>query len=569
MLDPEYLLEIADGAEEIAGMLHEEVLRVIVRRIVARLERAEDYLLTASDRWALDVLQEAGYLREELIETIARLTKLETKEVRKAFEEAGVTALEKDAEVYRAAGLSPEPLKQSPHLVRLMQRGYDKTMGEWSNLTGTLADAAQQLFISQCDRAYHLVSTGAESYQTAVRKAVEAIARDGVRITYPSGHTDTVETATLRAVRTGVAQATADITLARMDEFDWDLLKVDAHIGARTGDGGENYTNHYWWQGKIYSRSGRDKRYPPFSVCNLGHVQGICGANCRHGFGPSNEVDEDDPPYDSEENQKLYDLQQEQRRRERNIRHTKREAMALKEGAQAAEASGDADTAAELRKSYEKKAVLLQKQNRAYNDFCAENGLKRQQDRLHIAGWDKSQASAASAAARKGNKALESGKQSDIIATKRNVAKKINDRGEVVNPMPTEEYAKIKAALNKQGVEVFAATSGDDFRYMKALGAEGTYSNGRITHIGETPSRGTLYEEIIHMSQAKKYGELSSTDYVELYSREIEANRKLLRNSEKYKLDEIDVADIRRNLAVWEELYKKVTGVFYDEKNNR
>lgn len=396
MLDPEYLLEIADGAEEIAGMLHEEVLRVIVRRIVARLERAEDYLLTASDRWALDVLQEAGYLREELIKTIARLTKLEAKEVRKAFEEAGVTALEKDAEVYRAAGLSPEPLKQSPHLVRLMQRGYDKTMGEWSNLTGTLADAAQQLFISQCDRAYHLVSTGAESYQTAVRRAVEAIARDGVRITYPSGHTDTVETATLRAVRTGVAQATADITLARMDEFDWDLIKVDAHIGARTGDGGENYTNHYWWQGKIYSRSGRDKRYPPFSVCNLGHVQGICGANCRHGFGPSNEVDEDEPPYDSEENQKLYDLQQEQRRRERNIRHTKREAMALKEGAQAAEASGDADTAAELRKSYEKKAVLLQKQNRAYNDFCAENGLKRQQDRLHIAGWDKSQASAAS-----------------------------------------------------------------------------------------------------------------------------------------------------------------------------
>lgn len=404
MLDPDYLLEIADGAEEIAGMLHEEVLRVIVRRIVARLERAEDYLLTASDRWALDVLQEAGYLREELIETIARLTKLEAKEVRKAFEEAGVTALEKDAEVYRAAGLSPEPLKQSPHLVRLMQRGYDKTMGEWSNLTGTLADAAQQLFISQCDRAYHLVSTGAESYQTAVRRAVEAIAKDGVRITYPSGHTDTVETATLRAVRTGVAQATADITLARMEEFDWDLLKVDAHIGARTGDGGENYTNHYWWQGKIYSKSGRDKRYPPFSVCNLGHVQGICGANCRHGFGPSNEVDEDEPPYDSAENQKLYELQQEQRRRERNIRHTKREAMAMKEGAQAAEASGDADTAAELRKSYEKKAVLLQKQNRAYNDFCAENGLKRQQDRLHIAGWNKSQASAASAAARKKSK---------------------------------------------------------------------------------------------------------------------------------------------------------------------
>lgn len=51
-------------------------------------------------------------------------------------------------------------------------------------------------------------------------------------------------------------------------------------------------------------------------------------------------------------------------------------------------------------------------------------------------------------------------------------------------------------------------------------------------HIGEIPSKGTLYEEMIHMAQARRYGELDSSDYVELYAREVKANRKLLRCSE-------------------------------------
>ena len=142
---------------------------------------------------------------------------------------------------------------------------------------------------------------------------------------------------------------------------------------------------------------------------------------------------------------------------------------------------------------------------------------------------------------------------------------KISDRGEVLNPMPNHEYIHLKEILNSQGIEVFAAESGDDLRYMMSFGAEGTYSNGRITHIGKTPSRGTLYEEIIHLAQARKYGELDSTDPVELYAREIEANKLLLENKDVLKLDESDVADIVRNLAQWEKLFEQVRGESYDE----
>ena len=158
--------------------------------------------------------------------------------------------------------------------------------------------------------------------------------------------------------------------------------------------------------------------------------------------------------------------------------------------------------------------------------------------------------------------------QGDIITPKQlNI--KITERGEVVNPMDEEDYDRIGKRLSARGIEVLAATEGDDLRYMLAIGAEGSYSHGRISHIGAIPSRGTLFEEIIHASQAKMYGELSETDFVELYAREIEANRKLLKNKRAYKLDVFDVEDIERNLASWEEKFLLATGVSYDDSNYR
>lgn len=399
MLGPEYMLRISEGAEEIASQVHDDIINAIVERIAVRLGRGDDYILTARDKWQLEVLQDAGFLREELEKEIAEKTKLQLREIRRAFEDAGVTSMEYDDEIYRAAGLSPTPLKQSPHLIRLMQRAYEVTQGEWRNYTRTTADEAQKLFIEHCDRAYNMVSSGAQSYTEAVREAVEKIAADGVTVTYPSGHTDTIETATLRAVRTGVSQATAQITDARMDEMDWDIVLVSSHLGARV-TGRQDYTDHAWWQGKFYSRSGKDKRFPPFSVCGMGDVQGIHGANCRHHHMPGDGEFNPFEQYDSEENRKQYETEQRQRLLERRIRKTKREVMAAK----TAMNNVDDASKAELRKLYERKAALLQKQNAAYDKFCEETGQKRLQDRLNIAGWNRSQASAATAAARRHNK---------------------------------------------------------------------------------------------------------------------------------------------------------------------
>ncbi len=403
MLDPRYLQHIAEGAEEISSELHSYIIRRIVDRMMIRIGRGEEYLFTSADRWQIEIMQDSGALLEDIIPEIAKYTKLEQKEIKAAMEEAGIKAVEQDDKIYEAAGLSPVPLLESPQLIRLMQRNYDATMGEWNNYTRTTADAAQRLFITSCDTAYHKVTSGAVSYTQAVREAVDEVVSGGVYVNYTDEetgrvHKDTIETATARAVRTGIGQATGDIVLKRMEEMGWDTILVSAHLGARTGDGGQNPGNHLWWQGQFYSRTGQDKRFLPFSVTGYGTGEGLCGWNCRHSFGSG---DGENNPYkdiQTSDSEKIEKLEQRQRALERRIRKTKRIVAGMQT---AVEACQDPQAKAELQMQLDKKSFLLQRQSKAYNDFCKENELRPLADRLSIARWGREQAAKARGAARR------------------------------------------------------------------------------------------------------------------------------------------------------------------------
>lgn len=398
MLSPEYLARIAEGSEEIASQLHTYIIRQIIDRMMIRIGRGDDYLLTSSDRWRIQILQDAGYLLEDITAELSKITKRQEKEIKAAMEEAGVKALECDHKIYEAAGLSPTPLTQSPQLIRLMERNMTATMGEWENYTRTTAEAAQRLFINECDNAYHLVSSGVVSYTQAVKEAVNNVVSGGVIVHYPSGHKDTIETATARAVRTGVAQATGDISIKRMEEMDWDIILVSAHIGARTGDGGQNPGNHLWWQGQFYSRTGKDKRFPPFSHTGYGTGEGLCGWNCRHSFGSGDGVNNPYKDIQTADNYKVEQLEKRKRTLERRIRKTKREVMGLQE---AVEKCQDEAAKFELQQALDRKSYLLSKQYKAYNEFCKENNLRTQSERLQIARWSREQAAKARGAVRR------------------------------------------------------------------------------------------------------------------------------------------------------------------------
>lgn len=399
MLDPHYLQQIADGAENIASQLHEYIIRQIVDRMMIRIGRGDDYLLTSSDAWRIQVLQDSGYLLQDITEELAKYTKRQEKEIKAAMEEAGVKALEYDDKTYRAAGLSPMPLTQSPALIRLMERNYNATLGEWRNMTRSTAEAAQKLFLNECDFAYNKVMSGATSYSQAVREAVESVASGGVYVDYPSGHRDTIEVATARAVRTGIAQAAGDISIKRMEEMDWDCILVSGHIGARTGNGGQNPGNHLYWQSAFYSRTGRDKRFPDFvSTTGYGTGEGLCGWGCRHSFGSGDGVNNPYADIQTADNVRVEKLEQRQRALERRVRKTKREVMGLQE---AVEKCQDEAARFELQQTLDRKSYLLSRQNEAYNEFCKENSLRPLSERLQIARWNREQAAKARGAARR------------------------------------------------------------------------------------------------------------------------------------------------------------------------
>ena len=400
MLTPEQITELVETMYPLLDGLNAWITTDMIKRIMARLGRGEDFMLTASDDWQLQVYQAAGGHLEAVQQEIARFTQRSVAEVAAIFEDAGIKAAEADNAFYVAHGLADRPLAQSERMIRVLEDTYQRTNGTIQNFTRTTASASQKRLINVLDTAHFQVMTGATSYTQAVKDAVNTVASQQTEVTYPTGHVDTIETAVLRAVRTGVAQAAGNMAVEGMIERDWDLIRVSAHIGARYGDGGENPGNHFWWQGKLYSRSGKDPRYPKFDVTGYGTGEGLCGWNCRHSFGPGDPDHNPFMDFDSEENKRVYDLSQKQRKHEARIRRSKLKLLGLRA---AIDETKDAELRATLQDDYGKAAQILQKQNAAYNKFCEDNNLKRLGDRLNVARWNRSEAAKATAAARKRN----------------------------------------------------------------------------------------------------------------------------------------------------------------------
>ena len=131
------------------------------------------------------------------------------------------------------------------------------------------------------DKAELKVYSGSFTVQQAMEDAVRELADSGISIVdYASGHRDHADVAARRAIMTGLNQVTAKYSEAAAEVLETDLYEVTAHRGAR--DKGAGWKNHKNWQGKVYSTRS-DSKYPNiYTVCGLGAVDGLEGANCRH-----------------------------------------------------------------------------------------------------------------------------------------------------------------------------------------------------------------------------------------------------------------------------------------------
>ncbi len=423
MLTPEELLKIADSMYPLIDELNAWITRDMIRRLMARMDRKEEIFLTGTDTWQAEVYQSAGGHLGDLQNKISEFTKLSDLEVKSIFEDAGIRTYAYDEVFYNNAGIKIPPLLQSESMVRILTDSYQRTNGEIHNFTRTTAQASQKRLINILDETHLKVITGAQSYSAAVREAVNKIAEDQPAVIYGK-RVDTIETAVLRAVRTGTAQASGNMAMQNMIERDWDIILVSAHLGARYGDGGENSGNHYWWQGKFYSRTGKTADFPLFSVTGYGTGEGLSGWNCRHSFGPGDGKHNPFQNYDEEKNKKAADLNKKQRQAENAIRHSKTKLIGLHK---AIDLATDDETKALLQADYDKAALKLSKQNQFYTDFCESNGLKKLSDRITVAKWNRSDAAKAARVAKNQEKNYDYIKNDVIIKTSSGLPKKLKD----------------------------------------------------------------------------------------------------------------------------------------------
>ena len=286
---------------------------------------------------------------------------------------AGDMSFNYDLSMWEQAG---EKLTKDSAIVALVDAMKERTEGELKDLTKSLGftgahdfTALRNLYSSQMDKAVLKVSTGTFSFDQAVNDCVRELAQSGLRSgAYKSGRVLALDSAVRMCVRTACHQLSGQISIANCEKTGTDLVEVSSHWGARE--------SHAVWQGKIYSRSGKSKKYPDFAECHYGEVDGLMGVNCRHAFYPffegiSEPIEWEDEPDPKDYRGKWYtytEATQKQRRMENAIRKTKREIEAQK-------AIGGDTVVLEAKR---------RKQTKEYHEFSAAMGISPKDNRLRV-----------------------------------------------------------------------------------------------------------------------------------------------------------------------------------------
>ena len=290
--------------------------------------------------------------------------------------EAGNMAWNNDLSMWQEHGVD---LTKPNSMSQLLNAFQTQTAGELKNLTQSMGfkntvfgtTGVLNAYQREMDLALLKVATGAFSYDQAVNDCVHRLAQSGLRsIDYASGRTYQLDTAARMSVRTGLSQLSGKIMEANLESTGQDLVITSQHMGSRP--------EHAPWQNKVFSYSGKNKKYPDFfKETGYGTATGLKGVNCTHDFYPfwegasiiPDDLEEPAPVTVNGKEYTYYEAAQQQRKMERDIRATKREIEAQR-------AIGGDTTALQSR---------LRKQTADYRQFSADVGIKAKDNRLRVA----------------------------------------------------------------------------------------------------------------------------------------------------------------------------------------
>lgn len=412
MLPPEYFDHKEDRLLELYRQLENFILKDITRRLLSAGE------MTATADRLIWKLKQMGESQSAIEQKLRKLTGLTQKELRSLLQDAVLTSWEDDRATLGQLGIElSNPLKNAA-VIRVMDAEFKKSLGELTNLTRTTMKQSQIDLINMLDEADLRVAAGVQSYSAAVCDILDRYAGRGIYVDYPSGTRRTLEAAVRCCVVTSINQTAAQVTNQYIVEGGIEYVLVSAHLGARVAQKGQPpLASHANWQGKVYRIRGSEPGYPNLlestgydidPATGQGKVvdpRGLHGWNCRHSHKPWDKrlrnpyVDENgNLKIDSEENRKRYELQQKQRAMERSLRAWKRKLIEKQEQINNPREDMDID---KLQQDYDRMAYQLTQKNKAYNDFCKQNDLQPQYDRIKVADFDREQTKQANQGARR------------------------------------------------------------------------------------------------------------------------------------------------------------------------
>ena len=271
--------KLAAKTGNIFSRLEVRIMKDIIRRI------EENGFVTASADWQISRLKQLGESEQTIKQLIQDALGASDEELDRIFSDEVYEQYYGHAHSYELANMQQVPLEENEALLRIVEAMKEQLRGEYRNLTGSMGfafrGAGGKLQYSSLANAYRTImdnavadiTSGAFDYNTVLKRTVSDLTSSGLRwIDYDSGRRDRVDVAARRAVLTGFRQVQGKINEQVAAELHTDMYEVSYHVGARP--------SHQPWQGRVWSMEQLK------SVCGLGSVTGLCGANCYHDYKP-------------------------------------------------------------------------------------------------------------------------------------------------------------------------------------------------------------------------------------------------------------------------------------------
>lgn len=357
----------------------------LIEKIAKHFNINEEFI--NSDYWYFEKLKELGGLNNETLKLLEEYTGKTKQELLKAMKDIGINSIpveQLNIATQKNVLLNPEIIIKSANIQNIIQYSYDEIEKSFLNLNKTIQEQVRQTYTDIITETYIKTNAGVCSYQEAILDSLDKLGDKGISVlTYQDKNGNIRNYDIVGTVRRDLLVATRGLAGKVNEEVIKEsgnhIVRVTNHFGARTGDGGQDYTNHAWWQEKQFfcwnydgKATEEEKKLPDFMEhCNYGDVRGIVGINCKHLFTAwYGSIKKEDLGFTYDENKEQYERTQKQRYLENGVRKWKRKQIIAKKSLD--------------EEQYKKASSKAKEWQDRLSIFTEKNDLKRDYTREHI-----------------------------------------------------------------------------------------------------------------------------------------------------------------------------------------